>query len=89
MQDSDRPVRETKFLVEEFDDEVILYHPDRSEALCLNVTASLIWSLCDGATSVAEIGQLLRGAFPDAPDMVDDVREALDHLSRNAAIRLA
>ncbi len=89
MDDSDRPLRREGFLVQELDDEVILYHPEQPRALCLNVAASLIWGLCDGATTVAEIVKLLQDAFPDVPDIGPDVREALERFSEYASIRMA
>jgi hypothetical protein len=86
MKDSDRPQRRTGFLTQRLDDEVILYDPEQSRALCLNSTASIIWGLCDGAATVADMIELLRQAFPDADDIDRDVNEALELLSRHAAI---
>jgi Coenzyme PQQ synthesis protein D (PqqD) len=86
MKDSDRPQRRTGFLTQRLDDEVILYDPEQSRALCLNWTASIIWGLCDGAATVADMIELLREAFPDAGDIDRDVSEALELLSRHAAI---
>jgi hypothetical protein len=89
MEDSDRPLRRDGFLTQKLDDEIVLFDPDQTQALCLNATASLIWGLCDGATTVAEMVQLLRDAFPDAPDLAKDVCEALDLFSEHHAIRAA
>src|ERR1700730_11798357 len=86
MKDSDQPQRRTGFLTQRLDDEVILYDPEQSRALCLNSTASIIWGLCDGAATVADMIELLRQAFPDADDIDRDVNEALELLSRHAAI---
>ncbi|MFN0263224.1 PqqD family protein [Tepidamorphus sp. 3E244] len=89
MQGSDKPVRIDGFLTQELDDEVVLYHPERSEALCLNATAALIWGLCNGETTVAEIQHLMAEAFPEVPDISRDVMDALDALQRNESIKLS
>jgi len=89
MEDSDRPLRGDGFLVQELDDELILYHPDRTQALCLNATASVIWGLCDGAITVAEIVQLLQDAFPESPSIAGDIREALERFSQLDSIQMA
>ncbi len=89
MQDSDRPQRRDGFLMQELDDELILYYPDKRQALCLNVTASLIWGLCDGTISVSEIVGLLRDAFPETPDISKDVHDALERFSSHNSIQMA
>ena len=87
MQESDRPLRRDGFLTQKLDDEIVLFDPSQTQALCLNATASLIWGLCDGETTVAEMVQLLRDAFPDAPDVATDVHEALGLFSEHDAVR--
>ncbi|MCB1473763.1 MAG: PqqD family peptide modification chaperone [Rhodobiaceae bacterium] len=89
MKGSDRPVRKDGFLTQELDDEVVLYNPARSEALCLNATAALIWGLCDGETTVDEIQRMMSEAFPDAPGISQDVLDALDILQGNDSVSLA
>ncbi len=89
MEDSDRPQRRDGFLTQELDGEVVLFDPEQTRALCLNATASLIWGLCDGKTTVAEIVQLLRDAFPDAQDVAGDVHQALADFSQHEAVRVA
>ncbi len=89
MEDTDRPLRRDGFLAQELDGEIVLFDPNQTQALCLNATASLIWGLCDGTGTVAEIVQLLRDAFPDTGDVAADVREALELFSQHDAIRAA
>ncbi|MFO0679758.1 MAG: PqqD family peptide modification chaperone [Polyangiaceae bacterium] len=38
----------------------------------MNATAAVVWELCDGTRDVAAIKELLRGAYPDAGDGLDD-----------------
>jgi hypothetical protein len=89
MEASDRPLRRDGYLMQELDDEIVLFDPNKTQALCLNATASLIWGLCDGGNTVAEMVQLLGDAFPDAEDVAADVGEALDLFSQHHAIQAA
>ena len=73
--------RQDGLLVEELQDETLVYDLKRDEAHCLNRTAALVWRHCDGQTSVAEVAALLdeQLAIP-----VDEavVWMALDRLGR-------
>ena len=46
-------------VVEELDDEVLVYDMDRDRAHCLNSTAALVWKLCDGRKNASEIAREL------------------------------
>ncbi len=47
--------RRANLVVEELQNEVLLYDLDRDQASCLNVTAALVWKYADGNTSADEI----------------------------------
>ena len=47
--------REEEILVQELPDEVLVYDLRRHKAHCLNHTAALIWKLCDGRRTAAEV----------------------------------
>jgi len=47
--------RQDKLLVREMGDEVVVYDLERHRAHCLTRTTALIWRLCDGQTTVAEL----------------------------------
>lgn len=51
--------RDTKLLVQELPDEVLIYDIERNEVHCLNGTAAQVWALCNGERSVAEIARLI------------------------------
>ena len=56
----------------------------------MNSTASIIWRLCDGSLSVAEIIDLLQEAFPDAKDSIEkDVIDSIELFVDNKAIELS
>ena len=60
------PARSDQFVLEELDGDLLLFNPQNGRLLELNSTAALVWQLCDGARSVAEIEALLAGLYPDA-----------------------
>ena len=83
-----RPRQKMDYRLErKFGTEVLLYHPAQTEALYLNATAALIWELCNGQRTEAEIAELLRGAFPDAADTIDaEVESTLQNFSEHDAV---
>ena len=60
-----RPIARTKGLViEELEDEILIYDTERHKAHCLNSTAAWTWELCDGRRSVEEIERTLALGLP-------------------------
>ncbi|HRH44093.1 MAG TPA: PqqD family protein [Pyrinomonadaceae bacterium] len=51
--------RKDNIVVQEAGDEVLLYDLNDNKAFCLNETSAVVWELCDGKSSVAEINQKL------------------------------
>ncbi len=47
--------RENGLVVQEMQDEVLVYDLDSNKAHCLNETAAFVWRSCDGTNSVADI----------------------------------
>lgn len=60
--------RANGLLVEALADETIVYDTRSHEAHCLGPTASLVWSLCDGRTTVAAMAGALRDGLGIAAD---------------------
>jgi hypothetical protein len=52
--------RRIGLIVQELDEEVLVYDTDRATAHCLNRTAGLVWRWSDGETGVAELARRLR-----------------------------
>ena len=73
--------RKHRLIVKELPDETLVYDLDNDKAHCLNNTAALVWSRCDGQSSVSEIAQSLTA---ETNVKVDDavVWLALDQLQR-------
>ena len=73
--------RQDELVVEELQDETLVYDLERHKARCLNRTAALVWRCCDGQTSVAEVAALLEEQLAIPTDEAV-VWMALDRLSR-------
>ena len=72
------------YLIEKIDNEIVAYHPTRTVSLYLNDTGALIWELCDGRRSVADIIAILASHYPEAREQIeldvqDIIRQLLDH----------
>src|SRR5438132_8684351 len=74
--------RKEGLVVQQLPDETLVYDLDRDLAHCLNQTASLVWSRCDGRATAKEIA---RSVSRNLNQPVDEkiVWVALDQLSRN------
>jgi hypothetical protein len=73
--------------LQDFDDELVLYHFDKTQVIFLGETAALIWRLLDGHRSVGDIKRLLQGAYPGASDSVArDIDTALEQFVTCGAI---
>jgi Coenzyme PQQ synthesis protein D (PqqD) len=54
------PLKRTeRLIVDELQDEVLVYDLDRHQAHCLNSTAALVWKHCDGQTNPPDIARRL------------------------------
>ena len=84
---TDRPRRKSDYHLEEIDGELLIYHPTESTVVYCNQTASLIWHLCDGTHTVAEISALLCEAYPEAATSIPaDVDATLRTLTQQQVI---
>ncbi len=73
--------RQDELVVEELQDETLVYDLKRHKANCLNRTAALVWRRCDGQTSVAEVAATLEEQSATPTDEAV-VWMALDRLGR-------
>ena len=71
------------------EDELVLYAPERGQAVSLNRSAGAVWNLCDGDKSVLEISKLL-AEWSGCPvsKVFADVRQAIANLLQNGLIEL-
>ena len=74
--------RSSNIIVQEVNDEHLVYDLERDQAFCLNETSARIWKLCDGRRSIPDLTAAL--AFDLRKDVNEDVvRLGLHQLNRN------
>ena len=83
MNNSQRPIaRKSGLVVQEVPDEVLVYDLESNKAHCLNQSAALVWSSCEGNNSVSEIAKIVESQA--GGKVTDDfVWLAIDQLSEN------
>jgi len=75
--------------MEELDDEILIYHPGNNKTLYINKSASIIWQLCTGEQTVADIIGLINDAYPTQPgNLEQDVIATLTELRENGAVMM-
>ncbi len=74
--------RLNKIITQEADKELLIYDLEINKAFCLNETSALVWQLCDGKNSIAEISRLMTHQLK-MPVAENLIWLALDHLKRN------
>lgn len=84
----DKPLRQPDYRLETIDDELLLFHPAKTQVLYCNQSASVIWQLCDGQRTTQEIVTLLRDTYPEAAnEIVEDVTATLQTFKDYDAIK--
>jgi|ERR1700686_5360026 len=73
--------RRDNLVIQELDDETLIYDLERDEAHCLNKTAALVWGRCDGKTTDGRMARLLEKQFrtPIDVDLVWLAVQQLQH----------
>jgi hypothetical protein len=71
--------REEGLLIEELEDELLVYDQQHDTASRLNRTAAIVWRACDGERTVAELADALGRELTAPPDQ-DLVMITLDYL---------
>jgi len=78
-------VKSPDFLVQEMQEEILLYKGGSHKAIYLNGSAALVWKLCDGTRTVDDIAALLSENFSEAR-VAHDVRQAIETLVREGIV---
>lgn len=87
MIDTKCPQPNPEYQMELLDGEVVLFHQSGLKIMHSNRTGALIWQLCDGKRTVAEIVHLLSGVYPDSAEQIQtDVPDLLTTLTAHGAI---
>ena len=83
----DRLHKSPSLVVEEMDEEILLYRPSTHKAIHLNGTAAVIWRLCDGTRTVKDLVECLGTEFPTEKSTIAlEVQETIDLLIRDGAL---
>lgn len=77
--------RRENIVVQEMENEVLIYDLSTSRAVCLNETSTLIWQACDGNTTPAEISAFISKRLKTSASE-DLVWLALDQLKKENLI---
>jgi hypothetical protein len=84
------PSPRERYVVEDIDNESLIYRQAAKSAVYLNETATVIWKLCDGTRSAREIAAVLAEAYPEeAETIAADVAATIDELINVGALKLA
>jgi hypothetical protein len=77
--DTLKPTRKAGIVIRDIGGETMLYSSDDKAVHILNATAQLIWELCDGSHSPAEMEQAIRSQFavPAEAQVLKDVERTL------------
>jgi hypothetical protein len=77
--------RHDGLIVQDLDDEILVYDSTRHEAHCIARVAAVVWRRCDGNTTIDQLAQVvaeITGASPDE----DLVRHALGQLAESGLL---
>ncbi len=89
MNDEQKPVVNTAYTAEKFDDEVLLYSQKGAQAVYLNDAAHAVWLLCKEEMNVGQIIAYLQEVYPEQKEQIrGDVMSALEMLQKNNVIEL-
>jgi hypothetical protein len=81
MNNSEKPVaRKNSLVVQELNNEVLVYDLKTNKAHCLNESAAIVWKHCDGKNTISEIAEQF---ISQAGNKVDDnfIWLAIDQLN--------
>ena len=75
----------SELITREIAGELLIYDRNSDEAHCLNSTAALVWTNCDGQTTIAETARLLEAELK-TPVADEIVWCALDQLQKSSLL---
>lgn len=75
-------------LVEQMDDDLLLYNPQTAATLHLNNSSALVWHLCDGQRSLEQIISTLEESYPpQAGQIRNDVLTAMQEMHEQGVLQ--
>lgn len=79
--------RQNNLVTQDLEIELLIYDLSNNKAFCLNETSAMIWQLCDGAKSIAEIAELMSNNLK-IPVSEDLVRLAIGDLQKENLVEI-
>ena len=74
-------------VVEEMDEEILLYRPTTHQAIHLNSTAAAIWRLCDGTRTTKDLIDFFVATYPNLKSNIShEIQQTIDQLLRDGAL---
>lgn len=84
------PARRTDLHLRQLDDQAVLYDPTNGMTYRLNLTAYLIWQMCDPSRTIGELARHLADQFQVDPAVAqDDVEQLLAMFASNGMLQTA
>jgi len=79
MIDNKKTIRNSKLILKNLRDEVLLYDPDKKAVHILNSTAQIVWELWDGEHNIEDIEKAIRSRFsiPVDRNVKEDILQTL------------
>jgi len=76
----EKPIRSADIIMKDIGGETLLHNSNDKAIHVLNPTAQLIWEMCDGQHTPAEMEQPIRANFsvPDEHDVLGDIQQTLE-----------
>lgn len=72
------------YFIDRSDGRITVYHPALTTSVHLDDTGALVWELCNGRRTVADIISILRRIYPESADQIEaDVKEVVINLVEN------
>ena len=83
------PVRKSGITVKDIGGEILLHSSDDKAIHVLNPTAQLIWELCDGEHTPADMASVIevRFAVQEGHDVLGDVQQTLETFSTKGLLQ--
>lgn len=89
MKDSSIPKHNPEFHLQQQDNEFQILNATQQNSIFINDTAAIIWQMCTGENSIADIKVLLNDTYPDMREEIDSgVESALEILVSHKALNL-
>jgi PqqD family protein of HPr-rel-A system len=83
---ADNPRKAEPLEVNEADDGLVVYDPERDQVHHLNASAAVIFDLCDGSRSVEEIAAVLADVYALPAPPLSEAQAGLDDLAERGLI---